>query len=298
VRPLAPAERVAPTSPKSSSLKLRVLSSLVLAPIAIGAVWFGWPWLPLLTASAAAVMAWEWARLCRARQPGPGRPGTGRLGSAELGTSGVVLIGAVLIPITAAATAGTGAAIGMALVGAAIVFATAQRERGWEPAWLASGALWIALPCVLLLWLARIEDAGRATLLWMFAVVWATDIGAYAFGRQIGGPRLAPRWSPRKTWAGLLGGTGCAALAGWGTARLLESSPALPLVLLSAGLAIVGQFGDLAESAAKRRFGVKDSSDLIPGHGGLLDRLDGLLAVTSAVALLTLIGGGSVLAWR
>jgi phosphatidate cytidylyltransferase len=154
------------------------------------------------------------------------------------------------------------------------------------------------LPCVLLLWLAAAEEAGRHTLLWIFAVVWATDIGAYAIGRQLGGPRLAPRWSPRKTWAGLIGGAGCAALAGWATARLLGASSVLPLVLVSAGLAIVGQFGDLAESVAKRRFGVKDSSGLIPGHGGLLDRLDGLLAVIPAVALLTLIGGGSVLTWR
>ena len=135
-------------------------------------------------------------------------------------------------------------------------------------------------------------------LLWMLAVVWATDIGAYAAGRTLGGPRLAPRWSPRKTWAGLIGGIFCAALAGWAAARLLELPSALPLVLVSAGLAIIGQFGDLAELMAKRRFGVKDTSGLIPGHGGLLDRLDGLLAVIPAVALLTVIGGGSVLSWR
>jgi phosphatidate cytidylyltransferase len=132
----------------------------------------------------------------------------------------------------------------------------------------------------------------------MLAVVWATDIGAYTIGRQIGGPLLAPKWSPRKTWAGLMGGVVCAALAGWAMAGVLGATPVLPLVLVSAGLAIVEQFGDLAESVAKRRFGVKDASSLIPGHGGLLDRLDGLLAVIPAVALLTLLGGGSVLTWR
>jgi phosphatidate cytidylyltransferase len=220
----------------------------------------------------------------------------------------MVLIGAVLAAIGAAVAAEAGGgiapAIGVSLLGAAIVFGAARMERDGEPGWLALGALWIALPCVLLLWLARIDGTGRFTVLWIFAIVWATDIGAYATGRRLGGPLLAPRWSPRKTWAGLIGGAGCAALAGWGTAHVLMYadpvgiSSVLPLVLVSAGLAIVEQFGDLAESVAKRRFGVKDSSGLIPGHGGLLDRLDGLLAVVPAVALLTLIGGGSVVTWR
>ncbi len=151
--------------------------------------------------------------------------------------------------------------------------------------WIALGAVWVAVPCVLLLWLARPGIAGRGTVLWLFAVVWATDIGAYVFGRAIGGPRLAPTWSPNKTWAGLVGGMVCAGIVGWATTLILASVTVLPLVAASAGLAIVEQFGDLAESVAKRRFGVKDSSGLIPGHGGLLDRLDGLLAVIPAVAL-------------
>jgi phosphatidate cytidylyltransferase len=134
--------------------------------------------------------------------------------------------------------------------------------------------------------------------LWLLAVVSATDIGAYAVGRGVGGPRLAPLWSPRKTWSGFAGGVLCAALAGGATALALGVWPALPLVLVSAGLAIVAQLGDLAESVAKRRFGVKDSSGLIPGHGGLLDRLDGFLAVIPVVALMTVVGGRGVLAWQ
>jgi len=265
------------------SLRPRVLSAITLAPLPIAAIWFGSPWLPLLTALGGAVMAWEWGRLCR---------------RGRFGATGIVLVGVVLATIATATLTTLGSAVGFALLGAAIVFWSARRRPDLHPEWTAFGALWVTLPCICLLWLARGGPNGRATLLWLLAVVWATDIGAYVIGRTLGGPRLAPRWSPRKTWAGLAGGAACAALVGWTTVLWLGISPALPLVLLSAGLAIVEQFGDLAESLAKRRFGVKDSSGLIPGHGGLLDRLDGLLAVIPVVALLTLIAGRSVIAWQ
>jgi phosphatidate cytidylyltransferase len=265
------------------SLRPRVLSAITLAPLPIAAIWFGSPWLPLLTALAGAVMAWEWGQLCR---------------RGRFGATGIVLVGVVLATIATATLTTLGSAVGFALLGAVIVFWSARRRPDLHPEWTAFGALWVTLPCICLLWLARGGPNGRATLLWLLAVVWATDIGAYVIGRTLGGPRLAPRWSPRKTWAGLAGGTACAALVGWATVVWLGISPALPLVLLSAALAIVEQFGDLAESLAKRRFGVKDSSGLIPGHGGLLDRLDGLLAVIPVVALLTLIAGRSVVAWQ
>lgn len=264
-------------------LRLRVVSALVLAPLPIAAIWFGWPWLPLLTAAAAAVMAWEWERLCR---------------GGAFGRTGIVLVAVVLVAVAAASLASTGLALGTAVIGAGLVLWAARETKDADSQWTAFGAIWVALPCVCLLWLARDGLAGRRTLLWLLAVVWATDIGAYAVGRTFGGPRLAPRWSPSKTWTGLMGGIACAALTGWATAAWLGISPAAPLTGISAGLAIVGQFGDLAESMAKRRFGVKDSSGLIPGHGGLLDRLDGLLAVIPVVALLTLIGGRSLLAWQ
>jgi phosphatidate cytidylyltransferase len=269
-------------------LRLRIVSALALAPLPIAAIWFGGVWLVLLTGLAAAVMAWEWGRLCRGgRASAPVAPRT----------EGVV-VAVVLVTVAISAIGAAGFAVVATLIGAGIAFWAARREPEMKPAWTALGTLWVALPCISLLWLARQESGGRATLLWLLAVVWATDIGAFAIGRSLGGPRLAPRWSPRKTWAGLIGGSICAALAGGATALILGIPSAAPLILLSAGLAIVAQFGDLAESLAKRRFGVKDSSDLIPGHGGLLDRLDGLLAAIPAVALLTLIGGRSVLAWR
>jgi phosphatidate cytidylyltransferase len=264
-------------------LPLRIQSAVVLAPLPIAAIWFGSPWLPLLTGLAAALMAWEWGRLCR---------------RGRFDETGVVLVGVVIAVVATAALLGTGLAIAATLVGAAVVFWTARKDPDPSPRWTALGALWVALPCVCLLWLAREGAVGRATLLWVLAVVWTTDVGAYAIGKTLGGPRLAPHWSPGKTWAGLAGGMVCAALTGWATTAYLGISPALPIILISAGLAVVEQFGDLAESLAKRRFGVKDTSGLIPGHGGLLDRLDGLLAVVPVVALLTVIGGRSILAWQ
>jgi phosphatidate cytidylyltransferase len=268
---------------EAGPLRLRILSALVLAPLPIIAIWFGGPLLSILTVAAAVVMAWEWGRMCS--------------GSAPVG-AGPALIGAVAVAVIAASLSGIWAGALLSLGGAVLVWRIALSYRAAAPLWLAAGSLWVALPCIILLWLAESGRAGRGTLFWMFAVVWATDIGAYVIGRRLGGPLLAPRWSPRKTWAGLIGGILCAGLAGWATAGVLRATSVLPLVLVSAGLAIVEQFGDLAESVAKRRFGVKDASSLIPGHGGLLDRLDGLLAVIPAVALLTLLGGGSVLTWR
>jgi len=272
---LAPAE--------AGSLRLRILSALALAPLPIAAIWFGGPFLTALTVAAAIVMAWEWARLC---------------GGGTAGVAAPVLIVAIAVAVVAASLWGIGAGVLLALAGTLVVWQIAQHHRAVAPLWLAAGSLWVALPCIILLWLVQSGNASRGTLFWVFAVVWATDIGAYMIGRQVGGPLLAPKWSPRKTWSGLVGGIVCAALAGWAVAGVLGATTVLPLVLVSAGLAIVEQFGDLAESVAKRRFGVKDASSLIPGHGGLLDRLDGLLAVIPVVALLTLFGGGSVLTWR
>jgi phosphatidate cytidylyltransferase len=267
---------------EAGSLRLRVLSALVLAPLPIVAIWFGGIFLSILTVVAAIVMAWEWGRLC---------------GGENAGVAAPALIAAIAVAVVAASLWGIGVGVLLTLTGTLVVWQIAQHHRADAPLWLAAGSLWVALPCILLLWLVQSGNASRGTLFWLFAVVWATDIGAYVIGRQVGGPLLAPRWSPRKTWAGLLGGIACAALAGWAMAGVFGATPMLTL-MVSAGLAIVEQFGDLAESVAKRRFGVKDASGLIPGHGGLLDRLDGLLAVIPAVALLTLFGGGSVLTWR
>jgi phosphatidate cytidylyltransferase len=188
----------------------------------------------------------------------------------------------------------------VALMGALMAWEWARlcgRRRGW----LLLGVLYVSLPCLALLWI-RDLPGGLETLLWVLVLVWATDTAAYVAGRGIGGPRLAPRISPNKTWAGLAGGAVGAALVGFAAVLLRGAPPdagplgdAWLLVALSAILALVEQAGDLAESAVKRHFGVKDSGNLIPGHGGVLDRVDGLIAVSLAVAGLSALGGRSIL---
>ena len=150
--------------------------------------------------------------------------------------------------------------------------------------WFGLGVFYATLPLLAFLWLRYQSADGRDLIFWLLFVVWATDIGAYAAGRLIGGPKLAPSISPKKTWAGLLGGMACAALLGVVLSLFYESVNGAKLALFGAVLAVVAQVGDLFESGVKRHFNVKDSSGLIPGHGGLLDRIDGLISVSLAVA--------------
>ena len=146
---------------------------------------------------------------------------------------------------------------------------------------------------VALLWLRHQPALGRETIVWIVLCIWATDTGAYVVGRAAGGAKLAPRISPSKTWSGLVGGMAWAAVASAAVGYAFGLGETIPLAMIGAGLAVVGQIGDLLESAAKRGAGVKDSGTLIPGHGGLLDRVDGLVAVLAVVALVRLaIGGG------
>jgi phosphatidate cytidylyltransferase len=212
-------------------LRQRILSALILAPLAVIATWIGSWVFALLIAAGAAIAAWEWTRLV-----------------------------------------------------------------GWSPVWMAAGAVYIGLPVFAILWL-RSQD--RETALWLMAAVWATDSAAYGAGRIIGGWKLLPSVSPNKTWAGLVGGAAGAAIVGAAMAAGfgLGVAPWL-LASMSALLALVAQGGDLFESAIKRRFGVKDAGRLIPGHGGLLDRIDGLLAAAPAAAVLCLAFGGGVTVWR
>ena len=153
----------------------------------------------------------------------------------------------------------------------------------------AFGAAYVGLPAFVLVWLRQDADYGLAAVLYLFLAVWVTDIAAYATGRTLGGPKLAPSISPGKTWSGLAGGVGCAGLAGAAFGACIAGGSAFRLGALAIALGIAAQLGDLYESALKRRSGLKDASGLIPGHGGVLDRVDGLVAAIALAAVIVLV---------
>jgi phosphatidate cytidylyltransferase len=269
----------------ASALRTRVVSALILAPMALAAAYFGRPVWDVLVAVMGAIMAWEWTRLC---------------GDGRLSRVGAVSMAIPPAAVAVAALPGAGVIPALIIVGVGVVLiglgASLQGAR--NPVWSAVGIAYVGAPCLAMASLRARPDDGLATLLWVLALVWATDTGAYIAGRGLGGPKLAPRISPNKTWAGLIGGMIAAAAVGLAAAFLVPDVRAWTAVPLSAALAVVEQVGDLFESAVKRRFGVKDSSRLIPGHGGVLDRVDGLLAVSLAAAALSWATGHTILIWR
>lgn len=272
-----------PAPPASgSALGARIASALVMVPVALAIVWYGGPWISSLAALSAAIMAWEWGRL---------------VGRSTRVVDDLLLAGMAAVSVLAGAYLAPwlGLLVGVAGI---LLLQRLAGVRNAAPIWTAAGLAWIIGPCIGFVWLRADPTEGPATAFWLLAVVWAIDTAAYVAGKTIGGPRLAPRISPKKTWAGLIGGLLAAVLVGLATALIVGSNQIGRIALLSGVLAIVEQIGDMAESFAKRRFGVKDSGNLIPGHGGLLDRLDGMLAVVVAVVILSLVTGGSVLSWR
>jgi phosphatidate cytidylyltransferase len=187
-------------------------------------------------------------------------------------------LGLVVVALMAAVMGGYVFAIIAALAATGMFWEWMRIVRGWGPLWAIGGFFYALAPAVSLLWIRdRSGDDGLSLLLWVFLVTWATDIGAYFAGRRFGKTKLAPTISPNKTVEGLAGGAVAAALFGgawvWGT----ELSPVL--VVLAPLFALAAQAGDLFESGMKRKAGIKDSGNLLPGHGGILDRLDGLVPV-------------------
>ena len=199
--------------------------------------------------------------------------------------TGLVLIAAALL---AAVQGGNIFAILVALVATLIFYEWTRLVRGWGTTWYLTGFFYALVPALALLWIRERDAHGLELLVWAFIVTWSTDIGAYFAGRRFGKRKLAPAISPNKTVEGLYGGIAAASLFGgaWATATGLGSA----LLLLAPLFAIAAQAGDLFESSMKRRAGVKDSGTWLPGHGGALDRLDGLVPVATLTAAAQLMG--------
>jgi phosphatidate cytidylyltransferase len=251
---------------------MRVLAALVLAPAAIAIAYAGgWPWAALVTLAACGVYI-EWLMI------------TGEARDTSVVASGVV---ALAISGLCLAVGRIDISLLVLVVGLAAVAWLSPQPRHWT----AAGFLYAAAAELASL-LVRLDQAyGFVALILILLVVWVTDIGGYFAGRGIGGPKLWPRVSPKKTWAGAIGGFAASLVvaAGFAAAGVGKTGP---LLLLGAALSVASQLGDLLESAVKRRFDVKDSSHLIPGHGGLMDRLDGFVAAVVVATLFGLLRGG------
>lgn len=266
---MAASEAVAATS----QLGARVVVGVLLIVVALAALWAGGFGFGALVAVAVLLMFAEWAQMFRLPR------GLRLAGLVVLaGSVMLTIIGQPLMAIAALAT------------GAGILGLGARPYVQARASWVAIGLLYAGMPAIALIWL-RGTQYGLALTLLTLVTVWATDIFAYFSGRAIGGPKLAPAISPNKTWAGLLGGMAGSALTIWLVYGLLDGRidvppvPVLWLVALAPVLAVVAQAGDFYESWLKRRVGVKDSGNLLPGHGGIMDRLDGLVPVAVVAAV-------------
>ena len=257
----------------TNNLLMRVIVALVLAPLALAIAYVGgWLWTALVTLASIGLYV-EWLTIVTASR------------ETRAMAAGVV---ALVISGLCLALGRIDAALLALVVGVAgVALFTVERRL-----WAVSGFLYAATAEIASVLVRFDQIKGFVALILVLLVVWVTDIGGYFAGRGIGGPKLWPRVSPKKTWAGAVGGFAASlAIAGgfavWGLGKTG------PLLLLGAALSIASQLGDLFESAVKRRFGVKDSSHIIPGHGGLLDRLDGFVAAIVLAAIFGFLRGGA-----
>lgn len=265
-----------PRPVRFADLGSRLASAIVLSLVAAAALWAGGVWAAGFVALVLVAMTWEFHRMVAA--PGP----------VQWVALGVAIVAGVAV-IAAAQMRGVPLALGLLAVGTLLV-GLAGRPR-W--AWLAGGFVYMTLAMAALVVLRTRGVDGALLVLWLVLVVIAADVGAYFVGRRVGGPKLWVRVSPGKTWSGALGGLAAAAVVGTVFAIAVDWPPG-GIALLSLGIAVFSQFGDLLESAVKRQFGVKDASALIPGHGGFMDRLDGIAGGIWFFVLCAALGVGAI----
>lgn len=257
-----------------TELKRRVASAVVLAVVVLGATWMGGMAFRLVAALIAVLVYHEWATITR-------------LGERDFKAHA---FGWLIVALVAFNLVFGDDEFSIPLLGGGVITAllfTVPRKAG--TGWLPGGILYAGLSGISLVAIRGDNQAGLIATLFMFAVVWGTDILAYFVGRAIGGPKLAPRISPGKTWSGAIGGTFAGVAAACALTAAVFSHFALWTALIAFLLSVASQIGDLFESFIKRRFGVKDSSRLIPGHGGVLDRVDGLVFACFTAFVLTLV---------
>jgi len=263
------------TAAAARNLQERVVSGVVMVLVALALAYAGPIPFALLIVGVSLVMSWEWGHLVRAT-------------SAD---AAFALHGTAVISAIALATVGLPVlAFAGAVAGTLAMFAVSYGQR---PALSAVGVSYVALPAAALVWLRHDEPNGFAAVIFLFLIVWTTDTMAFVFGRTIGGAKLCPSISPNKTWAGFLGGVGSSAVMAASFAALIPGASSLRLGLIGLALGVIAQMGDLAESALKRALGVKDASHLIPGHGGVMDRMDGVVTVALAAALFAVFWNGT-----
>ena len=255
-------------TPNLRDVGVRVVAGVAMAGVALAVLWAGSLPFAVLVGAVAVVVSWEWGRIVRV---------------AGADAIFVIQAGAVIAAVLLASKGVAGLGLIAVLVAAILSALLAFGERGHMAA---LGALYAGLPAVALVWLRGADMLGLLAVLFLLLAVWATDTGAYFAGRQFGGPKLMPRVSPNKTWSGLIGGVAAAGVVGLAFALLAKAGLHPGRMTVTAMvLGLVSQAGDLFESALKREYGVKDASTLIPGHGGFMDRIDGLAAAAVIAAI-------------
>jgi phosphatidate cytidylyltransferase len=264
------------STPSSRNLWLRIASAAVLAPLAIGAAYIGsWPFTVFWLIAAIAVW-WEWVGLVGLVDP------AGRHVMLATG-AGALILQAILIEIGYSA-------ISIMVIALSVLAAVVTAGR--QSPLVAGGIVYASALLVGPVILRADEAYGFAAILMLFAVVWGTDIGGYFSGRAFGGPKLAAAISPKKTWSGAIGGTIVGIAAAVAICSLFAIKNLMMIGIIALALSIASQAGDLFESWLKRRVNAKDASGLIPGHGGVMDRLDGFIFAATVAAVLGVIGGG------
>jgi len=260
--------------PRGSELALRVCSALVLVPLALATAYLGdWPFAVFWGVAAMGVL-WEWTSLVA---------GTDRRFVLMTGAASLALALALVV---------SGLPLAAVIVLAISTLAAASLAPAERRLWIAGGIPYAGALGLAPIVLRSDREDGFLAVIFLFAVVWTTDIAAYFIGRAAGGPKLVPQVSPKKTWSGAIGGTLAAVVVALALAKTAALAGLFAIAMLAIVLSVFSQAGDVFESFLKRRFGAKDSSHLIPGHGGLMDRLDGFVTASVVATAIGLARGG------